>query len=495
MESNKDTNNILSMSKTFNHSTELKTDAEALIKEKIIKLRNNYNFSMSYSLSILNILKLFHKCLFEKVFNTLNENRTVFNVFKEISEFYQSFSEHVLKSNKNLSSLGEVPKIFNDGLKSMLESTQNALVRNFLDISNNLKIKIMSKGQIERANEIYALIEGIKKEVYKKIEKLEKRRKKIEKLYKSKYESLFNDLCPLGQIAKSFNIEETADFVLIELDISKATNKLYIKTNIYLTEMKDSIHSINSMIIEFGKLIREAFLIYIQESKKMYTSEITKNFAIVEQYYETMSKPGTDYSFKTDKFFQTPELQNEMNSLLKEYQKILIESKNINDDSLYYDNRFTINYYANLELFFELLLKFNPQPSPVSYSELVKGTYLIRRDPGFFSSWKNCKIVFTKQKHALIIDEPITSKAENIFEISKVIFKRKEEKKNTYLFEVIAKEKGKIMNSTGEYTFDAKTESVLKEIELLFIGGEFKPVAESKSLPKLINPLQRTSTV
>ena len=51
------------------------------------------------------------------------------------------------------------------------------------------------------------------------------------------------------------------------------------------------------------------------------------------------------------------------------------------------------------------------------------------------------------------------------------------------------------MNSTGEYTFDAKTESVLKEIELLFIGGEFKPVAESKSLPKLINPLQRTSTV
>ena len=158
MESNKDTNNILSMSKTFNHSTELKTDAEALIKEKIIKLRNNYNFSMSYSLSILNILKLFHKCLFEKVFNTLNENRTVFNVFKEISEFYQSFSEHVLKSNKNLSSLGEVPKIFNDGLKSMLESTQNALVRNFLDISNNLKIKIMSKGQIERTGDFEVII-------------------------------------------------------------------------------------------------------------------------------------------------------------------------------------------------------------------------------------------------------------------------------------------------------------------------------------------------
>ena len=114
MESNEDTNKIsnfpknelkdekkieksLNVSKTFN---QLRggADTEELIKDKIIKLRNNYNFSMSYSLSILNILKLFHKCLFEKVFNTLNENRSVFNVFKEISEFYQSFSEQVLKA-------------------------------------------------------------------------------------------------------------------------------------------------------------------------------------------------------------------------------------------------------------------------------------------------------------------------------------------------------------------------------------------------------------
>ena len=51
------------------------------------------------------------------------------------------------------------------------------------------------------------------------------------------------------------------------------------------------------------------------------------------------------------------------------------------------------------------------------------------------------------------------------------------------------------MTSTGTYTYDAKTEGVLKEIELLFIGGEIQPVAESQSLPKLINPLYRTETV
>ena len=158
-------------------------------------------------------------------------------------------------------------------------------------------------------------------------------------------------------------------------------------------------------------------------------------------------------------------------------------------------NRFIINYYANLELFFELLLQLNPQPGPVNYDDMIKGTYFIRRDPGFFSSWKNCKIIFTKQKHALIIDEPISNNAETIFEISKVTFKRKADKKNNYLFEVTANRKGKIMTSTGTYSYDAKSENVLKEIELLFIGGEFQPVAESQGLPRLGNPLQRTDTV
>ena len=491
----------LSISKTLNQlsMSVIRKDQEDLIKDKIIKLRRNYNFSMSYSLGILNILKLFNNCLFDKVTNTLNENKSILNLFKEISGFYQSFSEQVRKSNKTLSTLGQTPKIFDDGLKNMIESTQNALVRNFLDISNNVKIKIMAKGTMGRVDEICTAIENIRREIYKKIDKLERRRKKLEKLYKSKYEASFNEWCPIGQIpsgkAKYFNLEETPDFVLVELELSTSINKMYIKTNLYLTEIKDSIYSINMLVIEFSKIIRDSLMIYIQESKKIYTSEITQNFTQVEQYYEAMSKPGTDHSFKTDKIFHTPELQNEMNVLLRQYQRLLVDSKIVKNDVLYYDNRFIINYYANLELFFELLLQLNPQPGPVNYDDMIKGTYFIRRDPGFFSSWKNCKIIFTKQKHALIIDEPISNNAETIFEISKVTFKRKADKKNNYLFEVTANRKGKIMTSTGTYSYDAKSENVLKEIELLFIGGEFQPVAESQALPRLVNPLQRTDTV
>ena len=80
----------------------------------------------------------------------------------------------------------------------MIESTQNALVRNFLDISNNVKIKIMAKGTMGRVDEICTAIENIRREIYKKIDKLERRRKKLEKLYKSKYEASFNEWCPIG---------------------------------------------------------------------------------------------------------------------------------------------------------------------------------------------------------------------------------------------------------------------------------------------------------
>ena len=66
------------------------------------------------------------------------------------------------------------------------------------------------------------------------------------------------------------------------------------------------------LVIEYSKLIREALMIYIQESKKMYNTEITKNFTQVEQYYETMSKPGADQSFKIDKIFHNAEIQKQM---------------------------------------------------------------------------------------------------------------------------------------------------------------------------------------
>ena len=93
-------NSQLTQSKTFTQSTQLVKSPEDIIKAKVSKIRSNYNFDISYSNGIIAILKLFNNLLFEKVFNSLNENKNTLNFFKDISAFYMSFSDQIKKSNK-----------------------------------------------------------------------------------------------------------------------------------------------------------------------------------------------------------------------------------------------------------------------------------------------------------------------------------------------------------------------------------------------------------
>ena len=505
-------NSQLTQSKTFTQSTQLVKSPEDIIKAKVSKIRSNYNFAISYSNGIIAILKLFNNLLFEKVFNSLNENKNTLNFFKDISAFYMSFSDQIKKSNKIYSSQQQGPKIFDDGLKPMLENTQLALCKNFFDLSSSLKTKIMAKDQMAKVDEIYNAIELIRKEIAKRIDKLERRKKKLEKNYNNKYEALFNEFVPLPTAKKQKSnkpivLEDTQDFVIIELDLSNAISKVFLKTNLYLTDLKDFVYKINMLVIEYSKLIREALMIYIQESKKMYNTEITKNFTQVEQYYETMSKPGADQSFKIDKIFHNAEIQKQMTDLLKQYQRLIVDSKMVKCDDLYMDNKFDICYYSNLELFFELLIQINPKPTPLSYSDLVYGVYAIKRDPGVFSSWRNCIMMFTKQKHVIVFDEPISKNFVSIFEMSHVTFRQKPDKKNNNLFEVVVVKKGKVMTSSGTYLYDAKSDNFLKEIGIKFLGGNEKVKAEEANNAnnnnvqapvenlQQVDPLKKTETV
>ena len=131
-------NSQLTQSKTFTQSTQLVKSPEDIIKAKVSKIRSNYNFAISYSNGIIAILKLFNNLLFEKVFNSLNENKNTLNFFKDISAFYMSFSDQIKKSNKIYSSQQQGPKIIDDGLKPMLENTQLTLCKNFFDLSSYL---------------------------------------------------------------------------------------------------------------------------------------------------------------------------------------------------------------------------------------------------------------------------------------------------------------------------------------------------------------------
>ena len=463
-------------------------EIEKIISEKAKEMRDKYNFAMSYSNGINNIINLFITLLFERLENSFKENNNYFQFFKNIQTIYQSFAEEIKNSkaifkNANL----KLSKINDTGLGTVLEKTQNSLSQNFQDLSNSLKNKILSKKSINLINEKYNEIEKLKKEINIKIDKIDRRRKKLQKKYTSKYELLFKIYSPelnlpnQNEIQKPTNLEEVDDFVIIVMDFFNGTNKLVLKTNLFVLEIKDLLYKVNMVFIEYSNLIKNSVLLYIQENKKIFSQDIIKDLESIEKYYEEMSKPETDQSFRIPKIFDTQNLKDQINTNLKDYQIFLKKSNRVQNEILNNDTKFRIENYVNIEIFFETLISINPQPSNLNISDLIKDKFEIKRDPGMFSSWRDCLIMFTKQNHMIIFDKPVNKFFVNLFEISKVTYIKKEDKKKPFLFSIYVNKKGKIMNSNGTYIYDALDLERIKKIESHFniiegsvIGGDKK---------------------
>ena len=91
----------------------------------------------------------------------------------------------------------------------------------------------------------------------------------------------------------------------------------------------------------------------------------------------------------------------------------------------------------------------------------------VKRDPGIFSRWKKEVMVFTKQHHVILFDKPnayLVANLMKIFELDKICYRKTQDSKKPFLFEIIANTKGKIMNYKGSFLFDALSNENLDEI-------------------------------
>ena len=481
IEEEKKENKKMKFQDLFNVINKQKIELEKLITEKSKDMREKYHFALSYSNGILIIIKLFITLLFERIENSFKENNNYFQFFKNIQTIYQSLSEQInnTKSSFKTNNL-KSPKIYDSGLGTVLEKTQNSISKNFKDLSNSLQNKILSKSTTNTINDKYNEIIKLKKTINSRIDKIERRRKKLQKKYTSKYEILFRTFSPEINsskiLEKPSNLDDIEDFVIIIMDFYNATNKLVLKTNLFVIDMKDLLYKVNMLFLEYTNLIKTCALIYIKESKMTFSQEIVKDLELIEKYYEDMLKPGVDQSFRIPKIFDTEESKEKMNNNLKEYKIFLKNSNRVQNEILNSEYKFKIENYVNVELFFETLVSINPQPSSLNFHDLILDKFEIKRDPGMFSSWKDCTVMFTKQNHMIIFDKPINKFFVNIFEISHVTYTKREDKKKLFLFSITVNRKSKIMNTSGTFYYDALSSEVLKKIENYFnvIEGNIK---------------------
>lgn len=443
-------------------------DINQLIRAKVENYRKQYTFTLEYSKTIAEILKLFITTFYDKIGNTIAEKKAELKFFKDISYVYFVFSEQINKINCLFYEHMDTPKIFDDTLKPMLKKTQITLSKTFNDLSNNLKSKIITNGPLSKVDGICTKILHIQKEFNKLIAKIEKRNKKLKKSYKGKYEDLFNTIVPSNEGKKTkntYSFEEIQDFIIIELDLLKMINKLLVKINLFIFQMKEYFSQINLNMIEYCKITREAALIYLNESKKAYIPELLDQFEQIKKSYEEINKPEYDFTFKIEKIFYNEQSKKKINSLLTQLKKNLRDYGFVNDENINNDDKFNINHYANIEMFLEMLISFSPKPFEINYDSFVNEIMDVKRSSGLFGNWKECKLITSKQNHIIIIDEPIeTENIKKVFQLNKTTIKQKEDKKHSFMFEIIAHKKTKVMNFTGTFTYNAINEECFNNI-------------------------------
>ena len=456
------------------------------IKSKIKELKNNYNFYIHYHDILFKIIRNLEDLTYEKITNSVQDSFNYLSFFKNSSELYSKFAEQIKNSNKIITSPIEKPKMNDNFLSEVMQTTQNIFYQNLLKFSTGLKTNIIAKGPLSKLHEKTNKIEIIKKVHFKKFNIIIEKKKKFEKKYNS-FQKLFDSFLPEENnninndnksndnnnivnnniINKIPKLVDSPDFVYIIKDLLEGINKLILGINLFIIETKDALLSINNLFVEINNLVKESILIYIQESKIFFGVDVIKKFEEIENYFKKLDEEQKDNSFKLDKIFSEQKNKEDIFNLLQQYYDLLNNSDKVKKELISDKNTFSINNYSNIILFFEWLISISPQPTDISVDDLIVKKLEIKRDPGIFSRWRNEVMVFTKQHHLILFDKPNSFLIENlvkIFEIDKITYRRKEDNKKPFLFEILANTKGKVMNFKGSFLFDGLNNENFTEI-------------------------------
>ena len=444
-----------------------------IIKSKIKFLREKYDFSLQFHDIITKILKTFQDLTYNKLSHSIKESLNFITFFKDSSELFSKFAKQIQDTNNIIMSSKKEEKLNDNILLEAMQKTQNILFENITNISNTMKQNIINKGPLSKLQEKINKIENIKKDNFEKLKIISESKKKLLKNF-AKYDKIFESYLPKvnldlhdinNNIPERPSLIDTPDFILIIKSLLGYINKLILDINLFIIDTKDTLYKINGLYVEINNLVKDAILIYIKECKTIFSLDLTKNFEEIENYYKKLDEKTSDKMFKLNKIFTTKENEDYIYNLLQQYYMLLSNSNSVKKELLSDRNKFSIKSTSNAFLFFEWLTSVSPQPSDVSIIDLLVKQLNVKRDPGIFSSWKESVFMFTKQSHLLVLDKPgYIDDLVKIFELGKTSFRKRTDKKNKFLFELIANQKGKIMDFKGTFLFDALSQESLNEI-------------------------------
>ena len=429
-----------------------------------ILLKNNYLSNLFYFINIYvnDINAIFTKItetIFKKLTNTLDQYKNFLKLFKDIVESYQKISTEMTKNINNLLN-NSSDNNFIDKINNILEKTQTSIAENLLSFSNNLNNNLLINGPFYKIKDLYLKMGNISKEMNTNIGEINFKRDRLIAKHNTNVKIFENFKNNYNDYEKTLTMLKKNDFFLIEYSFLKSFNKLVDKISFFFENYKKQIISLIALISDFTLFLKESIQIYYGENNKIFTHYL--EYQKVEKIFDSISVDQVEEMFKPSKIFE--EVSINFEETFSYFQLNILKYSFIKHDEIYQDEKFKLNSYTNLSELINFIALISPSKISSDNSTLLCNCWEVKRDPGFFKSWKVCYIIVTVQNSIFIFDDKINNSYIDRLDLKTSILTAKEGKKNPYRFELTEMKKGFIYNSNLTYYFDAITQENFEKI-------------------------------
>ena len=423
-------------------------------KQKVHKLKSSYQFSIFYHDSACNFINYLNELIYERIQNSIIDNKNYINFFNNICHYYSFISNNLKDIQLNL------PKINDNIFKDTIQDLKDLIRINFSENSDTLKRSIEST--VYKIKEKEKEIENIKTENNKKLNEINETKIKLKNKFLITYNKLF-----ISEI-KSTNLSELPDLVIASKDLLKDINDIISGVNSFIKNTKESLITLNNILNEINKFVKDTIIIYIKDNKNGFNKDAIKKIEIIEKKLKTFGEKPEDQFLKFTQLLDSPLKINKIGSLLVDYLISLgiFQKSNPNNNPI-----LIIEKYKNIDSFFNFIISKNPKIIYLNNDDLITKKMEIQIDPGFLKSWKDCLILFTVQKHLIACEKTEIYSPENIiqvFQMDKIDFKLNPNFEKYFIFEISPKNNEGLLKKYYTYSFDALNNNNLYELILMF---------------------------
>lgn len=315
--------------KKLNLSSEEKM--KAAVKSRLIKLTNEYVFTLNYSDNIISFFRKFNSVILAKVEYSLDFNKKYQTFFKSIAQCYLKFAKDIEITNDLILTSNNQGMILNTCINSYLEKVQGHIAKNFEKFSNIISQNSSAFTVKEsKVKDFYIKLSNISKEIDNSITNIIKHRNSIFKDYEG-HKKILDEI-------KATKDEKLLDKLLSKNDIFTIEYKHSINFRImncmtkdFLILYKEKLIEMQLLLLDYVTLLKESIDSYILQNKKIFNDENNENETknLGKENKKVNDKiDKADNIDKDDKVDKADKVDRENNNNVKEKISIVDNDKN-----------------------------------------------------------------------------------------------------------------------------------------------------------------------